>query len=114
MFSNIYTSRKRKASDSSTQLNEQAALNRCMSILSENKPRDEFSIFGEYVASELRLLSDSPDIQFKLKYDIQQLISNASFQNASKKFALSPAVIQIIDTPLTSPDWDDNEHIITT
>lgn len=107
----ISKKRKVRDTDSSIELQEQAAINRCMEFLSTSKPRDEFSIFGEYVSNELRLLGTAPDLQFKLKYDIQQLIINAGLQNGLRQFGSSSALSSSSHNSgqlLTSPPLSSN------
>ncbi|KAK4883273.1 hypothetical protein RN001_006592 [Aquatica leii] len=123
------TSKKRKTTDNSIELQEQAAINRCMVLLSSVTPRDEFSSIGEYVCNELRLLSTAPDIQFKLKSDIQQLILNAGLKYGMRRFRASSAPFSsthnsaglLTLSPLSSQPstpnseneeshWDDQRH----
>lgn len=76
-----------------------------MDILSEVKPKDEFTIFGEYVSNELRLLSKLPDIQLRLKCDIQQLIVNANYRSLSRQYEVAISTSEIKNTttpPLSS------------
>lgn len=56
-------------------------------FLHNNVQRDEYDIFGEYVASELRLLKDIREVQFTLKNNILKSIleANTAVQLLSKK-----------------------------
>lgn len=70
------------------ELEEQAAMKQCLSIINQAKSRDEWSIFGDNVASELRLLQAAPDLQLKLKNTIQHAILDISYTYASRRFPL--------------------------
>lgn len=78
-------SKKRRNNQNNPELLEQAALNRCMNIMSSAQQKDEYSIFGEYVATEMRLLKNSPDLQFKLKNAIQKTILDVSTEQAIRQ-----------------------------
>lgn len=54
--------------------------------VSQYGEKDEYSIFGEFVASELRSLKDDGPLQFKLKYDIQRCILGISSEYAARKY----------------------------
>ncbi|GLH07933.1 uncharacterized protein GBIM_13312 [Gryllus bimaculatus] len=58
----------------------------CWEILSEKKNKDEFSIFGEFVASEMRQMSDRSDLVFRLKHKIQKVILEISEEYALSVF----------------------------
>lgn len=47
-------------------------------LLSKYNQRDEYDVFGEYVASELRLLHDLKDVQYTLKTSILKSILEAN------------------------------------
>jgi len=65
---------------------EDEALAHCIDALKNVENKDKFTIFGEYIASELRSLEGSPDLQHKLKSSIQHLILDISDEQASRSF----------------------------
>lgn len=77
------TSSKRKHGCSTLQ--QQAAINRCIKALEECEEKDEFTIFGDFVASELRLMKNAPDLQGELKLEIQKKIIDVSQKYAERK-----------------------------
>lgn len=58
----------------------------CAPTTSQYVEKDEYTIFGEFVASELRSLKDDGPLQFKLKYDIQRSILDVSSEYAARKY----------------------------
>ncbi|XP_069680315.1 uncharacterized protein [Periplaneta americana] len=80
------TSRKGKRKKN-IELEERAAINRCMSVFESGtgKQTDEFHIFGEYVANELRVMKNDY-FRYKMKNAIQQAIVNVSEEYANSIF----------------------------
>ncbi|PSN44155.1 hypothetical protein C0J52_17427 [Blattella germanica] len=89
-----------KRKKTSTELQEQAVISSCMSLLSKRKPKDEFSIFGDFVASEIRNLKNAPDLQWKLKRAIQGSILEISDEYAQRTFPhASPISVSELSGP---------------
>lgn len=65
---------------------QQRDYNICTTSTSQYAEKDEHTIFGEFVASELRSLKDDGALQFKLKYDIQRCILDVSSEYAARKY----------------------------
>lgn len=65
---------------------QQRDYNNCTTSTSQYAEKDEYTIFGEFVASELRSLKDDGPLQFKLKYDIQRSILDVSSEYAARKY----------------------------
>lgn len=63
-----------KAKESPAESQELKALNRCMNVISNARIIDEYSIFGDFVANEMRNLKGAPDLQSQLKRNIQRTI----------------------------------------
>lgn len=65
---------------------QQRDYNSCTTTASQYIEKDEYTIFGEFVASELRSLKDDGALQFKLKFDIQRSILDISSEYAARKY----------------------------
>lgn len=103
--------KKRRPNQRSIDIQEETALKTSMTLLSASTRTDEFTIFGEYVANELGLLTTSPDIQFKLKYDIQNLILNASMEHAIRHNNRQATVVPSAPPSTTSrSSWDEGSQ----
>ncbi|KAJ4425527.1 hypothetical protein ANN_27721 [Periplaneta americana] len=74
-LSEIYISERKEKEKH--QIEEMAAINRCMSVFESGtgKQTDEFHIFGEYVANELRVMKNDY-LRYNMKNAIQQAIMN--------------------------------------
>ncbi|KAF5271419.1 hypothetical protein FQR65_LT17620 [Abscondita terminalis] len=81
--------KRRKQNQTKLDLEEQALMNRCVSILSQTSVKDEYSIFGDYVANELRLLKNAPDLRLKMKNGIQKCILEVNCENEGRELATS-------------------------
>lgn len=79
--------KRRKTNPNNIELQEQEAINKCVSLLSQASSKDEYSIFGEHVANEIRLLKNAPDLQMKLKNAIQKNILEINMENEARQFA---------------------------
>ncbi|KAJ4452046.1 hypothetical protein ANN_03562 [Periplaneta americana] len=103
------TSRKGKRKKN-IELEERAAINRCMSVFESGtgKQTDEFHIFGEYVANELRVMKNDY-FRYKMKNAIQQAIVNREmFSDYTIDKSLSCTAflyrsLALISTPELSP-----------
>lgn len=69
-----------------TTIEQQRDYDNLATTASQYTEKDEYSIFGEFVASELRSLKDDGPLQFKLKYDIQRCILDVSSEYAARKY----------------------------
>lgn len=104
--------RPKIGSQSSADLQEQEAMKRCLEVLNSSKEeKDEYSIFGENVANELRLLNDVEDVQFTLKNSILKNIMDANLAayELRKRRKMSSAV----STPLPSPSCSDHSSFLS-
>ena len=78
---------KRNLSDTE----ELSVINRCLGVLENAQVKDDCTIFGQYVASELRLILDE-GLRYKLKRAIQMDILQISNEYANKRFRSTEVV----------------------
>lgn len=103
--------KKRKHDQSSVEMEELAAINRCMSVIANTKQHDEYSVFGEFVANEVRAIKHD-SLRSKVKRQIQRCLLDVAEEDASMNgenststiFLLTPTHDNIdASTPLPSP-----------
>lgn len=70
-----------RTNQNSSDIHEEDPLSSCVSFHNKHNLRDEYSVFGEYVANELRSLKDTPHLQRKLKVGFQKIIYDINNEN---------------------------------